>query len=79
MAAKGQRMSAGDVWKLPDGQRALEIRRSGRQLLLCVMNPHWPFPAPPITMPVSHCRREPSRYLHGQVPADLDDMEEAPW
>lgn len=57
-------MSAGDRWQLPDGREALELDG-------------WPFPCPPEVAARRLCQRLPSRYLHGQVPAE--PVEEARW
>lgn len=68
-------MSAGDVWQVPGGKRALELSSSSpRILVLSVIEEHWPFPRPPISLPREMCTRLPSRYLHGQVPTDEEAL-----
>lgn len=61
-------MSQGDRWRLPSGHDALEIGREGRGgewLVVCTINPRWPFPAPAHRVLRSECTKLPSRYLHG--------------
>lgn len=69
-------MSAGDVWLIPGGHRALELSHSTRDVLvLSIMDPHWPFPKPPVSVPRDLCVKQPSRY-HGRV---MPEGEEAPF
>lgn len=71
-------MAAGDRWRLPDGREALELGGSAGGLLrVAPFAPNWPFPAPPEVAARRLCQRLPSRYLHGQVPAE--QPEEARW
>lgn len=64
-------MSAGDLWSMPSGHRALEMNGSTNDVLrLSVIVPGWPWPKPPISVARILCERLPSRYLHGQVPKD---------
>ncbi len=71
-------MSAGDRWLLPDGSEALELQGSqGGLLRVAPIVPHWPFPAPPVIAQRRQCKRLPSRYLRGQVPAP--EAEDALW
>ncbi len=71
-------MSAGDLWQLPDGRRALELDGSrGGLLRVAPVVEHWPFPAPAEVTARRFCTRLPSRYLHGATPAD--EPEEARW
>lgn len=68
-------MSAGDVWQVPGGKRALELSASTRStLVLAVIEPTWPWPRPPVSLPREMCTRLPSRYLHGQVPTDEEAL-----
>lgn len=68
-------MSAGDVWQVPGGKRALELSASTRSILvLAVIEPDWPFPRPPISLPREMCTRLPSRYLHGAIPQDEEAL-----
>lgn len=70
-------MSAGDVWEMPGGHRALEMDGSTRTVLrLAVIVPNWPFPKPPVEVARSLCKRLPSKYLSGAVP---EDVGEAKW
>ncbi len=67
-------MSAGDRWRMPGGHEALEMPGSTRTVLrLSVINPRWPFPAPPVECVRSLCERMPSRYLHGATPEDMEE------
>jgi hypothetical protein len=52
----------GDLWQLETGEQALEINRTDDALHLSVINPTWPFPAPPIWVKKSKCRRVQNRY-----------------
>jgi hypothetical protein len=71
-------MSAGDVWKLPDGREALELDGSkGGLLRVAAIAPNWPFPCPPEIAVRRLCVAMPSRYLNGAVPQHKD--EEARW
>lgn len=64
-------MSAGDRWRLPDGREAIELDGSrGGLLRVAPIVPGWPFPGPAEVAARRLCTRMPSRYLHGQVPAD---------
>ena len=57
-------MSAGDVWFIPGGHKALELDGSTRDVLrLAVIVPAWPFPKPPVEVVRSLCEKAPSRYL----------------
>jgi len=68
-------MSAGDVWQVPGGKRALELSSSSpRILVLAIIDEHWPFPRPPVSLPREMCTRLPSRYLHGAVPEDEEAL-----
>ena len=58
---------------LPDGRIGLELEGSrGHWLRLAPIIPDWPFPTPPEQAPRRLCVRQPSRYLHGQTPAEED-------
>ena len=62
-------MSAGDRWRLPGGQEAIEMPGSARDTLrLAIITPDWPYPAPPKDWARSLCELMPSRYLHGEKP-----------
>ena len=64
-------MSAGDLWQLPDGRKALELDgSSSHSLRVAPIKEHWPFPAPPERVARSKCVRLPSRY-HQQQEAAL--------
>jgi hypothetical protein len=65
----------GDRWKLADGREALEVGKVCDCLKLAVIDPTWPFPAPPILIPRSECTKMGSRYHQGAI---LDECEEAP-
>ncbi len=68
-------MSAGDVWQVPGGKRALELSSSSpRILVLAVIEPDWHFPRPPVSLPREMCQRLPSRYLHGAIPQDEEAL-----
>lgn len=64
-------MATGDLWRMPDGRDALELRASGRLLLVAPIVAGWPWPAPPVVAVRGQCTLQPSRYLHGQVPIDV--------
>lgn len=74
-------MSAGDRWRLPDGREALELDGSrGGLLRVAPIRADWPFPLAPEVAARRLCQRLPSRYLHGQVPAEMAEViEEARW
>ncbi len=58
----------GDLWTLRDGQRGIEIAATSEVLTLAVIREHWPYPAPPISVPREWCAPAPMRYLHGATP-----------
>lgn len=59
-------MSAGTLWTLPGGHRALEVDGSTRDVLrVAVLHPHWPYAGPPIEYARSLCERAPMRYYGG--------------
>jgi len=63
----------GDLWKLPNGQQGIEIGKSGKVRLISVIDPHWPFPRPPIAFHVGELEKLPSRYHHGAIPEEFED------
>jgi hypothetical protein len=67
-------MSAGDLWELPGGHRALEVDGSTRHTLrVCIIRSNWPFPLPSQDVARNLCTRLPSRYMQGSVPQDVED------
>lgn len=70
-------MSAGQLWEIPGGHRALEVENSTRDTLrLCVIVPDWPFPKPPIQVARSLCTKLPMRY-NNPTPPDISSVGEA--
>ena len=68
-------MTAGTLWTLPGGHRALEVSGSTRDYLrVSVITPGWPFPKPPQDVPRALCERAPMRY-HGGAPTVERDGE----
>lgn len=69
-------MSAGKVWELPDGRKAVELDGScGGLLRVSPIVPNWPFPGPPEIVAERLCVEIKSRR---DQQAD-DGFEEARW
>lgn len=66
-------MSAGNRWRLPGAHEAIEMPGSTRDALrVCVIDPLWPWPKPPMTVARVLCELMPSRYLHGAIPKEYE-------
>lgn len=61
-------MSSGDLWRLMDGRMAIELRRSGQQLVVAEIVPDWPWIGRPEIASQRFCELQPSRYLNGALP-----------
>lgn len=66
-------MSAGDVWFVPSGRRAIELQGSTKAVLrLAVIDETWPFPRPAVEYARVLCTPAPSRYLR-ETPDDVGE------
>ena len=64
-------MSAGQLWGLPGGHRAIELDGSTRTVLrVAVIRPNWPFPNAPQEVARDLCERLPMRYHGASVEQD---------
>ena len=70
-------MSQGDLWTWTrTGEQGIEVARNERFLKLALMQDDWPFPAPPIWVLRSQCKRAPMKYFGGECA--IEELEEAP-
>lgn len=68
---KGDSMSSGDLWKLPDGRKAIEVERSGGMMRVLPIHPDgFPWLSAPEVAAIGLCVKQPSRYLHGAIPVE---------
>ena len=66
-------MTAGTLWTMPGGHKAIEVEGSTRTTLrLSVIAPGWPFPKPPVEVARCLCERAPMRYHGGAPTVDRD-------
>lgn len=60
----------GDRWQLPDGRHGIECGRTDRTLHVIPLIDGPPFTGRPEIVWRADCIKQPSRYLHGQVPTE---------
>jgi len=65
----------GDRWKLPDGREALECGRGLFTLQVIPMLDCPPYIAPREIVWRPLCTKQPSRYLHGAIPAEPEQQD----
>jgi len=71
-------MSLGDRWQLPDGRQAIETGRSTRLLRVIPILSVQPHMGLPELVWRGECTPMPSRYLHGELPAQASADPAAP-
>lgn len=60
----------GDRWTLPDGRDGIECGRTERTVHVIPILPGPPYMGPREIAWRALCAKQPSRYLHGAIPAE---------
>lgn len=73
-------MSAGTLWQLPDGRRAIELEGSqGGLLRVAPIVPAWQWLGAAEVAALRLCRPLPMRYHGGQLPSGAEQHQAAGW